>query len=197
MVALGVCRQGLFCSALRLADVFWVEMHKSDIKKKERQSIKLVWESSALMCIPEQAVKAKGHLGTNWDLHSCLPQLPSRWKLCLAFCGWMHPAAFLFFPQCSFPLYINPLCISLALLITKGDSSRVYWELSAITLCPAAEPACPGAAVPAPDPADSSRRKSNVANPHTVSTDSSQLTWFSVHFENKTASVSGVFCNYF
>lgn len=33
MVAVGVCRQCLFCSALRWADVFWVEMHKSDIIK--------------------------------------------------------------------------------------------------------------------------------------------------------------------
>lgn len=47
----------------------------------------------------------------------------------------------------------------------------------------------PGAAAPAPDPADSSRRKSNVANPFTVSTDGSKLIWFSVHFENNTVSL--------
>lgn len=82
--------------------------------KKERESIKLVWESSALMCVPEQAVEAKGHLGTNWDLQSCLPQLPSRWNLCWAFCGWAHPAAFSFFSNVP-SLFISIIYASLLL----------------------------------------------------------------------------------
>lgn len=70
------------------------------------------------MCIPEQAVEAKGHLGTNWDLHSWLPQLPSRWNLCWTFCGWMYPAAFSFSPNAP-SLFISIIYASLLLSLSQ------------------------------------------------------------------------------
>lgn len=90
-------------------------------------------------------------------------------------CGWLYPAAFLSLPK-YLSIYLPSMYVSVFTLsgslkhrdkVTHAQVSLSQWELSTVTLWPAAETVCLRAAAPAPDSTDSFRRKSNAGDPFT------------------------------
>lgn len=122
----------------------------------------------------------------NWWTHSRILATPAallssairpiQVEPLLSGCEWMYPAAFLSFKHSIFlstfvffNLSIFVICLSHSLTQTQTKTHIHRFlsptgSFSTATLWPAAEAGCLRAAVPAPDSADSFRRKTNVGD---------------------------------